>query len=233
MKNKITLIAILIFSISITAFSQHRRGSKVNFKSSGKSEKEVMKEAYAKNNNPERLVELGYTYNYQFGGKTYAYYNTGGYSEIEVSDSDSHAFTLSVPAKWNTRLELYFSNQNTSLHGDRKFDPLDVAIRYYQIGVIKEIPKGKLIPYGAFSLGAVEINTSGNSYDDVWKFAISLGGGLKYYFNPRLGLKLEARMLAPIAYGGLYIGTGGSGVSASSATLQGYIGGGATFAITR
>ncbi|MBE9487762.1 MAG: hypothetical protein IMY73_01120, partial [Bacteroidetes bacterium] len=62
---------------------------------------------------------------------------------------------------------------------------------------------------------------------------VTLGGGIKYYFTPKLGLKLEARMMAPIAYGGLYIGTGGSGVSASSVTLQGYIGGGATFALTR
>ena len=232
MKTKLLLAIVILLSVSTSMFAQHRRGSQVRFKDSGKSEKEVMKEKYAKNDNPERLVELGYTYNYQFGGKTYAYY-TGGYSEIKVSDSDSHAFTLSVPAKWNTRLEFYFSNQSTNLYGDRKFDPLNVAIRYYQIGVVKEIPKGKLIPYGAFSLGAVEINTSGSDYDDVWKFAITLGGGLKYYFTPKLGLKLEARIMAPMAYGGLYIGTGGSGASVSSATLQGYIGGGATFALTR
>ena len=231
MKTRLLFALTILLSISTSISAQHRRGSQVRFKDSGKSDKEVIKESYA-NEAPERVVELGYTYNYQFGGKTYAYY-TSGYSEIQVSDSDSHAFTLSVPTKWNTRLELYFSNQSTSLSGDRSFGELDVAIRYYQIGVVKEIPKGKLIPYGAFSLGAVEINPTGNSYDDVWKFAVTLGGGIKYYFTPKLGLKLEARMMAPIAYGGLYLGTGGSGVSASSVTLQGYIGGGATFALTR
>ena len=231
MKTKLLLVTVILLSVSTSMFSQHRRGTQARFKDSGKSDKEVMKEKY-KNEAPERLLELGYTYNYQFGGKTYAYYNTG-YSEIQVSDSDSHAFTLSVPAKWNTRLELYFSNQNTSLTGDRDFGTLDVAVRYYQIGVVKEIPKGKLIPYGAFTLGAVEINASGDNYDEVWKFAVTLGGGIKYYFTPKLGLKLQARMMAPIAYGGLYLGTGGSGVSASSVTLQGYIGGGVTFALTR
>ncbi len=40
-------------------------------------------------------------------------------------------------------------------------------------------------------------------------------------------------MLVPISYGGLYIGTGGSGVSAGSTTIQGYVGGGLTFALTR
>ncbi|MCK5908271.1 MAG: hypothetical protein KAG37_11790, partial [Flavobacteriales bacterium] len=137
MKTKLLFVTAILLSISTSMFAQHRRGSQVKFKDSGKSDKEVIKESYA-NESPERLVELGYTYNYQFGGKTYAYYNTG-YSEIQVSDSDSHAFTLSVPAKWNTRLELYFSNQSTQLSGDRNFGTdLDVAIRYYQIGVVKE-----------------------------------------------------------------------------------------------
>jgi len=231
MKTKLLFVIVILLSVSTSIFAQHRRGTQVKFKNSGKTEKQKIKESFG-NETPERVVELGYTYNYQFGGKTYAYYSTG-YSEIRVSDSDSHAFTLSVPAKWNTRLELYFSNQNTSLSGNRDFGNLDVAVRYYQIGVVKEIPKGKLIPYGAFSLGAVEINPSGSSYDDVWKFAVTLGGGLKYYFTPKIGLKLEARMMAPIAYGGLYIGTGGSGASVSSVTLQGYIGGGVTFALTR
>ena len=231
MKTKLLLTTILLFSLTVT-FAQHRRGSQVRFKDSGKSDKEVLKESFS-NNAPERIIELGYTYNYQFGGKTYAYTTLGGYSELNVSDSDSHAFTLSVPSKWNTRVELYFSNQNTSISGDHDFGTLDIAVRYYQIGVVKELPKGKFIPYGAFSLGAVEVNPSGNSYDDVWKFAITVGGGMKYYFTKNIGLKLEARMMAPIAYGGIYLGTGGSGVSASSVTLQGYVGGGVTFALTR
>lgn len=231
MKTKLLFVTVILLSISTSMFSQHRRGSTVRFKDQGKSDKEVMKDAYAKNDHPERVIELGYTYNYQFGGKTYAYTTAGRYTELKVSDSDSHAFSLSIPTKWNTRLELAFFNQNTQVSGDYSFGTEDIAVRYYQIGVVKEMPKGNIIPYGAFSLGAVEVNPTNG--DDVWKFAITLGGGLKYYFTKNIGLKLEARMMVPIAYGGIYIGTGGSGASANSVTLQGYIGGGVTFALTR
>lgn len=231
MKTKLLLTTAFILSISTSMFSQHRRGSQVRFKDSGKSDKEIMKENYARNDNPERVIELGYTYNYQFGGKTYAYTGNGRYTELKVNDSDSHAFSLSIPAKWNTRLELAFFNQSTQVYGDYSFGSEDVDMRYYQIGVLKEMPKGNLIPYGAFSLGALEVDPTNG--DSVWKFAITLGGGLKYYFTKNIGLKLEARMMAPIAYGGIYLGTGGSGASVNSVTLQGYIGGGVTFALTR
>jgi len=227
MKTK--LLFIILLSISTTTFAQHKRGTQVRFKDSGKSEKEMLKDQY---NTPERMIEIGATYNYQFGGKFYAYYNSG-YTEVRVSDSDSYGITASFPAKWNTRLELSFFNQNTSISGDYDFGREDIAVRYYQIGVVKEMPRGNVIPYGTFSMGAVELNAKGDRYDDIWKFAMTLGGGVKYYFNKNIGLKIEARMMVPVAYGGLYFGTGGSGASVSSVTLQGYIGAGATFALTR
>ncbi len=229
MKLKLLFTALILMSFSTSIFSQHRRGSTVRFKDSGKTDKQIMKESYS-NETPERIVEISATYNYQFGGKFYYYVN--GYKELRVSDSDSYGINLSFPSKWNTRVELAFFNQGTTVSGDRDFGREDISVRYYQIGVVKEMPKGNLIPYGTFSVGAVELNPDGQ-YDDIWKFALTLGGGMKYYFTKNIGLKLEARMLVPIAYGGLYFGTGGSGVSASSATVQGYIGAGATFALTR
>jgi opacity protein-like surface antigen len=230
MKTKLLFLASLMLGITTATFAQHRRGTQVRFKDSGKSDKEVLKDSYSVSP-PDRVLEIGATYNYQFGGKFYYYLN--GYRDLRVSDSESYGISLSVPTqKWNTRLELSFNNQQTTISGD-SYGRTDIAIRYYQIGVVKEIPKGNIIPYGAFSIGAVELNPDDKQYDEIWKFALTLGGGLKYYFNKNIGIKLEGRMMIPIAYGGLYFGTGGSGVSASSATVQGYIGGGLTFALTR
>lgn len=232
MKTKLLLVTVILLSMSTSMLAQHRRGSQVRFKDSGKSEKEVIKESFANNDNPERMMEVGLTYNYQFGGKFYYYQN--GYKELRVSDSDSYGITMSFPTnKWNTRLELSFFNQDTQISGDHGFGTEDLAVRYYQIGVVKEMPKGNIIPYGAFSMGAIELNPRGSGHDDVWKFALTLGGGVKYYFTKNIGLKIEGRMMVPIAYGGLYFGTSGSGASASATTLQAYIGGGLTFALTR
>ena len=228
MNLKKLLLTSLLISISITAFSQHRRGSRVNFKDSGKKEKPIS----ANYDDVERVVEIGIISAYQFGGKFYSYY-AGTYGDVTISDGTAYGITASFPVKWNTRAELSFQNQETSLSGWGIEGKHEAAIRYYQLGVVKEFPKGKMIPYGAFSLGAVELNFDEDNGYDTWKFAITLGGGLKYYFNRFIGIKLEAKMLVPISYGGLYIGTGGSGVSAGSTTIQGYVGGGLTFALTR
>jgi opacity protein-like surface antigen len=231
MKIKLLFLALLLLGFTVATFAQHKRGTQVRFKNTSKTQKEELRDSYS-TSTPERVVEVGLTYNYQFGGKVYGYYGSR-YSEFRFSDSESYGITLSFPTKWNTRLEIAFANQNTTLSGDYNFGSSDVAVRYYQIGVVKEISKGKMIPYGAFSVGAVELNPDEKNFDEIWKFALTLGGGLKYYFTKNIGLKLEGRMMVPIAYGGLYFGTGGSGVSASSATVQGYIGAGVTFALTK
>ncbi|MCK5781779.1 MAG: hypothetical protein KAH10_04280 [Flavobacteriales bacterium] len=220
---------LILLSLSITSYSQHRRGSQVNFKESGKKQEPLSKQFETK----ERLLEVGLIASYQFGGKFYAYTNNF-VEEIRISDGTSYGITASIASKWNTRVELAFSWQETSMYGNGTSDWREgVSIRYYQIGVIKEMPNGKIIPYGTISMGAVQIDSENDRYSDEWKFAITLGGGLKYYLTDAIGIKLEARMMAPISYGGLYLGTGGSGVSAGSATMQGYFGGGLTFALAR
>ncbi len=226
MKIKLLFVTVIFLSISTSMLSQHRRGTQVKFKESGKSDNKQSIE------NSTRIIELGATYNYQFGGKIHAFHN-GRYKEFRVDDSESYTITASVPTKWNTRIELSFFNQNSKISGGNNFGEEYLAIRYYQVGVIKEMPKGDIIPYGAFSVGAVELNPDGSRYDNIWKFALTLGGGLKYYITKSVGIKIEGRLMAPITYGGLYFGTGGSGVGASSYTVQGYIGGGVTFALTK
>ena len=231
MNSKKILGLLLLLTISISSYSQHRRGAEVNFKESGKEDEKPSSSTEFVT--PDRLIEIGVIGAYQFGGKFYSYSN-GFAEEIKMSDATSYGITASIESKYNTRVELAFSWQTTSMYGYGTSDwSEDVAIRYYQIGVIKEIPRGKLIPYGTFSMGAVEIASKGDLNFDEWKFALTLGGGLKYYLTKSIGIKLEARMLVPISYGGLYIGTGGSGTSVGSTTVQGYIGGGITFALVR
>jgi hypothetical protein len=47
--------------------------------------------------------------------------------------------------------------------------------------------------------------------DGTWRFAFTLGGGLNVFLTPRLAVRLQARMLAPVLFssGGFYAGTGG------------------------
>ena len=232
MKLKLLFVAVLLVTVNFTQ-AQVRRGSQASFNNNTEAKKEKPSSSSTHDFLGERKLEISGLYAYQFGGKFYTYVGNNlnsRYEEVKAQDSDSYGISLSIPtSKWNTRLELSFIDQATTVK--TSLAEHDVNIRYYQIGGIKEIPKGNMIPYGLLTMGATQIATSNHS--DVWAFSITLGGGLKYYFNKTIGLKLEGRMLAPINYGGIYLGTGGSGVSASSSTLQGFIGAGLVFNLVK
>ena len=103
-----------------------------------------------------------------------------------------------------------------------------INVEYYQLGVQKPFQDSEtLVPYGLFSLGASRFNPTEQT-EDYWRFAINLGLGLKYYFNETVGLKVQARLLMPLYFGGAGfgcgVGTGGSscggGVGMGSEILQ-------------
>ncbi|MEN8138543.1 MAG: hypothetical protein ABFR62_08920 [Bacteroidota bacterium] len=225
--NSIKLIGILfLLIISLSSYGQQRRGSQVRFVETEKQQNSLY--------TPERKLEIGLISAYQWGGKFYSY----RFGELKITDGTSYGISLSFPLKWHSRIELSFLDQITSIsyRDGLRYEHINTDIRYYQVGVIKELPKGKMVPYGAFSLGAVQADAT-ESRKEEWNFAITLGGGIKYYINDHIGIKIESRMLAPISFGGLYfsIGSGGTGtgVEAGATTLQGYIGGGLTFSLVK
>ena len=59
---------VLLLTITITSFSQHRRGSQVNFKDSPKKESDLFNVGVT-----NRKFEVGVTGGYQFGGNFYSY----------------------------------------------------------------------------------------------------------------------------------------------------------------
>jgi hypothetical protein len=82
----------------------------------------------------------------------------------------------------------------------------------------------------------MSVNTSG--MDDVWRFAIGIGAGMKVMFTERIGIRLQGRLLMPMYFAGVGfyagIGTGGasSGLSLNTGSVifQGDFQGGLVFA---
>jgi hypothetical protein len=97
---------------------------------------------------------------------------------------------------------------------------IDMSVNHFQIGSLNELPveNEAIRPYGTLTLGTTWFNSKEENSNDEWMFSVAAGLGLKYFFNERIGIRLQARLLLPIAYngGGFYIGTGGSGVYVSS-----------------
>lgn len=179
-------------------------------------------------------------YGWQYGGSATVYQGT-----IDVVDAENFGGTIDIPVgQPNTYVELSYTRQNTRLTLEQwpsglNKDLFDMSVEYYQIGGIYAHPgRGKVVPYGLFSLGAARFAPAVNYYegialDDEWFFALALGLGAKAYVSDKIGIRLQARMLMPITFysGSLWFGSSGAyaGVSGGSAIIQGDVFGGVFF----
>lgn len=108
---------------------------------------------------------------------------------------------------------------------------VDLKLNYYMLGIQYETTYDEaLIPYGLINLGILdskseEFGTYGSNSEQFFTFGI--GGGLKYFLSDKVGIRLQARLLLPMQFGGVGfgcgIGTGGSGCGAGVSTYTNII----------
>jgi len=166
---------------------------------------------------------------FQWNSRTNTY---GGY--ISTKDGVNFGGTIDVALNSDVELEflyIQFPSEATIVienTGYTSFSTgyLDVSTHYFQIGYIRPVNRGgKVEPFVAGSIGAVLFTGSefrlpdGTRVDpeDAWRFGFTLGGGARIYFGERIGLRVQARIMAPLYFSGagVYFGTGGSGVGVS------------------
>ena len=176
-------------------------------------------------------VEISGYYGYQFGGKL-----TAIEGDLDIIDSEVYGVTLDIdlPMKPGGQIELLYSRQDTRLElknypSGEKEDLFDLVVEYYQIGGLQtaSLPNPMIKPFGVFTLGAIRFLPKDSAYEDEWKFAITLGFGVKIFPSDRIGIRLQGNLLMPIMTtgGGLWCGGGGCAVGISSATaiIQGNV----------
>ncbi len=101
----------------------------------------------------------------------------------------------------------------------------DMAIDYFQLGGVKELSKGPVVPFGMASIGVTWFNMQSHDVSDHVSFSAALGGGLKFFFNDRLGIRLQGRLLMPMYFsgGGLFLGIGSGGPSSGVSVNTGFL----------
>jgi len=164
--------------------------------------------------------------------------------DLKIKDNVNYGGILSVRVAYETFVEVSYTIMSTTADF-RSFRPplqdqhFDIDVHYIQIGGLREFKDGPLRPFGLFSLGATgfvpkDLNVAGYQSQSSWSFSIALGAGLKYMFSPRIGIRLQGRLLMPLRFNGfgIYAGTGGAGGTAYSTVniLQGDFSGGLIFA---
>ena len=179
-----------------------------------------------------RIEILGYG-GYVWSGSIDAWY--GAYSgELDVKDSGFWGIEADINVRPGAQLVLGYSRQDSKItfgYDSAKLAEGNVAIEYWQIGGMSGVQKGKVMPFGMFTLGGTRVipDWDGVESDDVWKFSIVFGLGAKIYINEKIGLRIQGRMPWTVVDGGAYMGCGTGGCYSSfggSGIVQGDVSGG-------
>jgi len=160
--------------------------------------------------------------------------------DIKVSDKGNYGVTAGVKVReemivefeWNhTDNEATFRGYDNAGIPSGDLINMPITLNYYMLGFNYLATYNEpLVPYGLFNIGALNAQSDGNadiqSESNTW-FTVGLGGGLRYYLSDRVGIRLQARLLLPMQFGGVGfgcgIGTGGGGCGAGVSTYTNII----------
>jgi hypothetical protein len=188
----------------------------------------------------DHKVELTPFGGYMLGGSVKFYEG-----KFKIDDNACYGGMLAVQVSSGDYIELSYTGMNSQgewrPYSDYSFDHpdtvVDMAVNHFQIGSVNELhlDNEAVRPYGTLTLGTTWLNVQEENSNDEWLFSVAAGLGLKYFFNERIGIRLQARLILPVVYngGGFYIGSGGSGmyVSSTAPIVQGDFTGGLIIAL--
>ncbi len=167
--------------------------------------------------------------------------------DIKISDEGNYGIRVGVTAREQMVVEFEWNHtENTSTFFEYNLDGslgdlqnVPLTLNYYMLGFVYETTYNEaLIPFGIINLGILNAKLGAYSnYGSVSNnyFAAGFGGGLKYFFTDNFGIRLQARLLVPMQFGGIGfgcgIGTGGAGCGAGVSTYSSIIQGDFTGAV--
>lgn len=192
---------------------------------------------------PERRLELSAFAGYQLNSDI----TTSG-GTLQVDDAPGYGVALDwtlAPGKQAELLWVYSATDvrlRATVPGAPSSSSFPVDGHYFQLGGLATFGEGTLEPFVSGSLGAamyvpgtIALEGGGTLMPaTTWRFAFSLGGGVKIWLGDRIGLRLQARLLAPVLFSGgaFYSGPGGTALTVSGGIpfVQGDFTAGLTFA---
>ena len=143
--------------------------------------------------------ELTPEVSYHFGGSFDASSTSGlSASNLDLDSGFTYGLTFDIPMSSNLQLELLGNRQRTSLKTDNGiFGPssqvLKTDITYVHVGLCVQFGRPAVTPYFVGSLGATEFSSNAPGASSDNRFSASFGAGVKVFFTPFIGMRLEGR----------------------------------------
>src|SRR5436305_8261954 len=145
--------------------------------------------------------EITPTASYRFSGGVTAYDDNGfrrNGNDLKVDHGGAYGVSLDVPIGYRWQFELLANRQSTSFRVDnglftRSGNLGNVDISYYQAGLFYNWGRGQVNPFFGVSLGIAHLEPKFTDLESQDRFAGTIAGGVKVFFNRNVGLRLEAR----------------------------------------
>ena len=138
---------------------------------------------------------------------------------LKVEDGLTYSGTLGFKPRRDYQVELNWTYHPTDLRYTPFTGPIEkigIDVHYFQIGGLREFPSGQAKPFVKFSVGATYFNPASGTLGGInisseWRFSFMFGLGAKYFFSPRVGLRLQGDLIGTFlsSSGGAFCGFGG------------------------
>lgn len=155
---------------------------------------------------------------YMFGGQIRLYDG-----DFDINGNGNYGVALGFPIERIAKVELSYFRMDTkgkwypnrhALPPYHRQKTVDMAMQYFQVGVVKTASVSKVKPFGSVSLGATWFDLKDNStLNDLWAFSAVFGAGIRVDMSENLALRVQGRFMAPMYFSGLGVGIGTGGVS--------------------
>jgi hypothetical protein len=129
---------------------------------------------------------------YQFGGSIFSETFNRKFS-FESGLNWGGSVDFAIGETW--RVEAYYSRQDTELQSEGLADAaLDIKVERLMVGFQEEKGAGSVKFFGTILFGATRYTPTDSSLSSDTRFSAALGLGVKSFFTPNVGLRLESHV---------------------------------------
>lgn len=132
-------------------------------------------------------VEISPLLGYRFGGQ---FEEETTNKDVDVKEAAAFGLAVDVEYAADRMVEVFYSRQSTEIEDTNP--SIDVDVEYFQIGGVAEFTQEYYTPYAVGTLGATRFSPDGD-FDSETRFSVTMGGGVKWFFNEHWAAKVEGR----------------------------------------
>ncbi len=174
-------------------------------------------------------IEITTQAGYQVGSK-YNFYD--GYMKLKASGNYGVTVDFDInPLGGQIEFMYAFQNADLNIKPNRFSSEIFITkfnVNHIQVGFLQNFNDDEdLVPFGGMSVGMAIFSPQNIDFVDLdydpgnrTKFEFGFTGGAKYFFTDRIGIRLQAQLLIPIEWGGVYYSNGGSVYTSGGSLLQ-------------